>query len=151
MADGNRFSDGTIGYDEGEKARSDVSAWLATKSENELMEWTYVRARDAVRAHREQALCRLSALYEAKGFDSRDARHIAEVMGRDDENFVQTLMREIEGHPASAKGHPWSALMSGSISTFVGAIVPLLPVFFLTGTAALIAAAVVSIMAHFNE
>ncbi|EPZ52699.1 MULTISPECIES: VIT1/CCC1 transporter family protein [Alicyclobacillus] len=126
-----------------------AGAWLATKSENELMERAYVRARDTVRAHRGQALRRLSTRYEAKGFDARDARHIAEVIGRDDERFVQTLIQETEGHPASVKGNPWSSAMSGSISTFVGAIVPLLPFFFLTGTAALIVAAIVSIMAHF--
>ena len=39
--------------------------------------------------------------------------------------------------------------MFGSLSTLVGALIPLIPFFFMQGVFALLAAAVVSILAHF--
>jgi vacuolar iron transporter family protein len=41
------------------------------------------------------------------------------------------------------------ASIAAGISTGLGAIVPVIPFFFTTGTAAIIAAAVVSLVAHF--
>ena len=44
---------------------------------------------------------------------------------------------------------PWTSAISGSLSTAVGAIIPIAPFFFLTGYPAVIAAAVISLLAHF--
>jgi VIT1/CCC1 family predicted Fe2+/Mn2+ transporter len=44
---------------------------------------------------------------------------------------------------------PWVSAVSGALSTAVGATIPVIPFFFMTGTTAVIAAATISLIAHF--
>jgi predicted membrane protein (TIGR00267 family) len=44
---------------------------------------------------------------------------------------------------------PWNSAISGALSTAIGALIPILPFFFLSGTSAVIWAAIVSLAAHF--
>jgi predicted membrane protein (TIGR00267 family) len=53
------------------------------------------------------------------------------------------------GIKADAEGNPTQAALAAGISTGLGAIVPVLPFFWLQGSTAVIAAAVVSLLAHF--
>jgi predicted membrane protein (TIGR00267 family) len=46
-------------------------------------------------------------------------------------------------------GNPVQAALAAGISTFVGAMVPVIPFFFLRGTTAVLVAAIVSLIAHF--
>ncbi|MFB5189857.1 VIT1/CCC1 transporter family protein [Alicyclobacillus fastidiosus] len=126
-----------------------AGAWLATKSENELMDTTLFRARRSIETERTRELETLSLIYQSKGFNQTDAENIARTIAKDDSMFLRTIAQEKHGLHESAKGNPWSSAISGSISTFVGAIVPLIPFFFKTGPTALILAAMVSILAHF--
>ncbi|GMA65604.1 VIT1/CCC1 transporter family protein (plasmid) [Alicyclobacillus fastidiosus] len=126
-----------------------AGAWLATKSENELMDTTLSRARKSIETERARELETLSLIYQAKGFNETDAEYIAQTIAKDDNMFLRTIAQEKHGLHESAKGNPWSSAMSGSISTFVGAIVPLIPFFFISGRLALVLAAIVSILAHF--
>ena len=50
---------------------------------------------------------------------------------------------------ATAGGNPIEAAAAGGISTAVGAFIPVIPFFFTTGTPAIIAAAIISLVAHF--
>ncbi|MDE3070404.1 MAG: VIT1/CCC1 transporter family protein, partial [Acidobacteriota bacterium] len=49
----------------------------------------------------------------------------------------------------TSEGHPVQAALAGGLSTALGAMVPVVPFFFAHGTVAIVAAAVVSIVAHF--
>lgn len=68
---------------------------------------------------------------------------------QDDELFVKTMAQEELGIQEISSGGHWKSAFVGSVSTLVGGVVPLIPLFFLTGSAALIGAAIVSILAHF--
>ena len=50
---------------------------------------------------------------------------------------------------ASTGGNPVQAAIAAGVSTGLGAFVPVLPFFFLSGTPAVLWAAVVSLVAHF--
>jgi len=126
-----------------------AGAWLATKSENELMETVFSRARSAIRQERTREIGTLSLIYQVKGFSEKDANYIADKIATDEDMFLQTIAQEKHGLHESGKGNPWSSAMWGSASTFVGAFVPLLPFFFVSGRAAFVAAAAISILAHF--
>ncbi|MFD1676803.1 VIT1/CCC1 transporter family protein [Alicyclobacillus fodiniaquatilis] len=126
-----------------------AGAWLATKSENELMDTTISRARRSIETQRERELEILSLIYQVKGFNEKDAQYIAKTIAKDEKMFLQTVAQEKHGLHESAKGNPWSSATSGSISTLIGAIVPLIPFFFIGGRVALILAAIISILAHF--
>lgn len=128
-----------------------AGAWLATKSENELMDAELHAERLEIEKDPEHELEELALLYELKGFSTEEATRIATQIASDKELFLQTMAQEELGIHETGRGKPWSSAIFGGASTLVGAIIPLLPFFFLRGhfAAALIVAAVVSIVAHF--
>jgi len=62
--------------------------------------------------------------------------------------MLQALAAEEFGTVKSS-GDPKQAAIAAGISTGLGAIVPVIPFFFATGAIAIIAAAIVSLFAHF--
>ena len=63
--------------------------------------------------------------------------------------MLQALAAEEFGARSGASGDAGQAALAAGLSTGLGAIVPVIPFFFTTGTAAIVAAAIVSLIAHF--
>ncbi len=126
-----------------------AGAWLATKSENELMEYELQAERREIEEDPEHEIEELTLLYELKGFDRREALQIANRISKDKEAFLKTMAQEELGIHEASQGNPWRSALFGSLSTLVGALIPLIPFFFMQGVVALLTAAVVSIVAHF--
>jgi predicted membrane protein (TIGR00267 family) len=68
---------------------------------------------------------------------------------RNPEAMLDVLAMEELGIGRDAGGNPAQAALAAGISTGLGAIVPVLPFFWLQGTSAVLAAAAVSLLAHF--
>ncbi|GEO24582.1 hypothetical protein AAC03nite_03670 [Alicyclobacillus acidoterrestris] len=126
-----------------------AGAWLATKSENELMEAELHAERQEIEEDPEHEMEELALIYELKGFASDDARRIATQIASDKEQFLNAMAQEELGIHETNRGNPWQSAIFGGLSTLVGAVIPLLPFFFMSGTPALILAAIISIVAHF--
>ncbi len=92
----------------------------------------------------------LSLIYQRKGISKALAERLSEEVMADPEMALETHAREELGlDPQEGLGSPWAA-SSSSFATFsVGALVPLIPFLFASGTAAVIAAAVLSLVALF--
>src|SRR5208337_5526932 len=71
--------------------------------------------------------------------------HIA----NDPEQMLRALCAERLGTSEEALANPLVSAGSGALSTAVGAAIPIIPFFFLTGIEAVIAAAIISLAAHF--
>ena len=63
--------------------------------------------------------------------------------------LLQALATEEFGITGHTEGKPGQAAVAAGISTGLGAIIPVIPFMITTGTAAIVAAAVVSLIAHF--
>ncbi|BCJ87084.1 VIT1/CCC1 transporter family protein [Effusibacillus dendaii] len=126
-----------------------AGAWLATKSENELMESELIHERREVQEDPEHEKEELALLYELKGFSQEESKQIANRIASDPEQFVKAMAQEELGIHESTAANPWTSALYGCISTFIGGIIPLIPFFFLSGLPAMVTAAVVSILAHF--
>ncbi len=63
--------------------------------------------------------------------------------------MLQALSAEEFGVAAAGGGDPAQAAIAAGISTGIGAIIPVIPFIFTTGTVAIVAAAIVSLTAHF--
>lgn len=126
-----------------------AGAWLATKSENELMDAELYAERREIDENPEHEMEELALMYELKGFSGEDAMRIAQQIASDKEQFLTTMAQEELGIHETSRGKPWSSALFGGVSTLVGAVIPLMPFFFMHGTPALILAAIVSIVAHF--
>ncbi len=71
--------------------------------------------------------------------------HIA----KDPEQMLRVLASERLGTSEEALANPMVSASSGAFSTAVGAAIPIIPFFFLSGIEAVIAAAIISLAAHF--
>jgi VIT1/CCC1 family predicted Fe2+/Mn2+ transporter/rubrerythrin len=125
-----------------------TGAFLAERSEAEVMAANIERERQEIAEHPEEEKEELSLFYQLKGIDQRTADEIAEQLSRQPEAMLAALALEEFGG-AEQRGDPKQAAAAAGISTGLGAIVPVIPFFFTTGTVAILSAAVISLIAHF--
>ena len=124
-------------------------AYLAAKSEREIYEAELAREREAITLNESEARELLSLYYQVKGLPSTDADRFVDRLAQDKERFVRTLSAERLNSTEEALSNPMVSAVSGALSTAVGAFIPILPFFFMSGYPAVITAAIVSLIAHF--
>jgi vacuolar iron transporter family protein len=125
-----------------------TGAFLAERSEAEVVAANVERERQEIAEHPEEEKEELSLFYQLKGVEPAVADQLAERLGQEPDAMLKALSAEefgVSEHP----GNPTQAAFAAGLSTGVGAIIPVIPFIFDTGTTAIVAAAVVSIVAHF--
>ena len=124
-------------------------AYLAAKSEREIYDAELQRERDALKEHPEAASEELALFYQLKGVPEEDAVKIAGYLAANPTQFLKTMAAEKLNLTEEALSNPITSAISGSVSTAVGAFIPIIPFFFMKGLHAVIAAAIISLLAHF--
>ncbi len=124
-------------------------AYLAAKSEQEIYQAELEREREAIRMNGAEARELLALYYQVKGLPEEDAFHVVDHIARDPEQMLRALAGERLGASEEALSNPLVSASSGALSTAVGAIIPIIPFFFMQGVPAVITAAIVSLAAHF--
>lgn len=124
-------------------------AYLAAKSEREIYDAELHRMRADLRENPEEAREEITLIYQIKGVPEDDARRVAEHLSRDPEQLLRTLAAEQLNLTEDALSNPYVSAGSGALSTAVGAFIPIIPFLFMHGVPAIIAAAVISLVAHF--
>jgi len=124
-------------------------AYLAAKSEREIYDAEIAREREAIQMNMPEARELLSLYYQVKGLPEADADQMVNHIAKDPEQMLRVLASERLGTSEEALANPLVSAGSGALSTAVGAFIPIIPFFFLNGMTAVIAAAVVSLAAHF--
>src|SRR5580704_2592501 len=124
-------------------------AYLAAKSEREIFEAEFAREREAVEDNEAEAREVLSLSYQIRGLPEEDAERFVEHLAKNKEQLIKALARERLSTTEEALSKPMVSAVSGALSTAVGAFIPIVPFFFMTGIPAVIVAAIVSLIAHF--
>lgn len=124
-------------------------AYLAAKSEREIYEAEVEREREAIAMNPSEARELLSLYYQVKGLPAEDSDHVVEHLAADPESLLQALASQRLTTSQEGLKNPWVSATSGALSTALGATIPVIPFFFMTGIAAVITAAIVSLIAHF--
>jgi VIT1/CCC1 family predicted Fe2+/Mn2+ transporter/rubrerythrin len=124
-------------------------AYLAAKSEREIYLAEVEREREAIRMNGPEARELLALYYQVKGLPEEDAVHMVGHIAKDPEQLLRALVSERLGASEEALSNPAVSALSGALSTAVGAIIPVIPFFFMQGIPAVITAAIVSLIAHF--
>ena len=124
---------------------------LRRMAEAEVTEANVARERQEIAEHPEEERQELSLFYQLKGIDERTADELAERMAQHPEAMLQALSVEEFGAAAGGAGgdNAAQAALAAGVSTGLGAIVPVIPFIFTTGTVAIVIAAVISLIAHF--
>lgn len=124
-------------------------AYLAAKSEREIYEAELAREREAIEMNGPEARELLSLYYQVKGIPRDDADHVVEHLAEDTAQFTRALAAERLNMSEEGLSQPFVSAWSGALSTAVGAFIPILPFFFMSGYPAVIVSAIVSLAAHF--
>ena len=126
-----------------------AGAYLAVKSEGEVYEAEIAREKAEVEENPEEEIEEMSLFYQLQGFNPEEAQQMAERLAQQPEQMVQVMAQSELGLSQQHFGKPWTSAFSAALSTAIGAFIPIIPFFFMTGIAAVVAAFAISIVAHF--
>src|SRR2546430_9068197 len=90
-----------------------------------------------------------TTLFRSQGFNAEESQKMAERLAENPEQLVQAMAQSELGLSEHRFPNPWKSAASASLSTAVGAFIPIIPFFFMSGLPAVIVAFIVSIVAHF--
>jgi vacuolar iron transporter family protein len=124
-------------------------AFLATKSEREVYQAEIDRERREIEEKPEEEQEELALFYQLKGFTEDEANLLASRLAEKPEQFLRTMAHEELGLSEESFPNPLVAAVSATISTALGAFIPIIPFFFMQGIAAILVAALISLVAHF--
>ena len=125
-----------------------TGAYLAERSEGEVAAANVQRERQEITEHPEEEMEEVSLFYQLKGIDKEMADRLAEQLSGNPEALLKVHAPEELGGLETA-GNPVQSAIAAGVSTFIGAMVPVMPFFWLRGSTGVITAAIVSLVAHF--
>jgi len=125
-----------------------TGAFLADRSESEVVAANVAQERREIEEHPEEEKEELSLFYQLKGLDAAFADQLAAKLAENPDAMLKVLATEELGG-TEARGDPFQSALAAGVSTFLGAMVPVIPFFFLRGTTGVLVAAAVSLIAHF--
>lgn len=129
-----------------------LGEYLSVQSARELFSRELEIEAQELRTNPDAEIEELCSIYERKGFPTDQAHALAERIVRGDPTFaLDTMAREELGFdPKQLGGSAWVAAGTSLVLFALGALVPLLPFLLLSGTPAILAAAVLSGVALFG-
>src|SRR5258708_28088340 len=113
--------------------------YVSMKAQTELFERELDLERRELLRNPHVETVELTQIYQSRGVDPDRARELAQQMMADPEMALQTHAREELGIDPEKLGSPTGAAASSFVAFALGALVPLLPWFFGSGTAAAVA------------
>jgi VIT1/CCC1 family predicted Fe2+/Mn2+ transporter/rubrerythrin len=125
-----------------------TGAFLAERSEGEVAAANVARERQEIIENPEEEIEEVSLFYQLKGIEKATADNLAQQLSKDPDALLKVHAPEELGN-TEATSRPAQAAIAAGVSTLVGAMVPVIPFFWLRGTTAVITAALVSLVAHF--
>jgi VIT1/CCC1 family predicted Fe2+/Mn2+ transporter len=125
-------------------------AYLATKSEKEVREAELARERREIEEKPDEEREELALFYQLKGFSPEESHVMAARLAENPEEMLRTLAHEELGLSDQAFPNVWRSAASATVSTAVGAAIPVIPYLFTSGITALVASFLVSTIAHFG-
>jgi VIT1/CCC1 family predicted Fe2+/Mn2+ transporter len=114
--------------------------YISVRSQREMFEYQIGAERDELAEYPAEEAAELALIYTARGLEPDEAKRVAARIFSDPENALDTLAREELGLDPDALGSPWGAAGFSFGAFSVGALVPLSPFLFATGTSALFTA-----------
>lgn len=116
-----------------------LGEWLSVQSSRELFLKQIQLETEELEASPEQEQKELALLYEAKGMSPEDAAKLAASVFENKEKAIDTLVREELGiDQEELGGSAWEAALTSFLLFAVGAIIPVIPFFFVSGMQAVL-------------
>lgn len=127
-----------------------LGEWLSVQSSRELFSHQIEIETAEIEANPQEEVAELALIYEARGLTGEQARQLASQILENKESAVQTLAREELGvDPGELGGSAWEAALTSFILFALGAIIPVIAFFFLSGLTAVIVSILLSTVGLF--
>ena len=121
-----------------------LGEWLSVQSSRELYQRQIQIEKEELEARPEEEQEELALIYQSKGLPKERAQELAKHIINGD-SALDTLSREELGiDPDELGGSAWEAAITSFFLFAVGAIVPVIPFIFLSGTTAVIVSIIIS-------
>jgi VIT1/CCC1 family predicted Fe2+/Mn2+ transporter len=118
-----------------------IGEWISVQSARELYQRQVRTEAAEIHSVPDEEQEELSLIYEAKGLPKQEAEQVAERLMADEQAALDAMVREELGlDPNDLGGSPYTAAASSFLLFAIGAIIPLIPYFITSGTAALVGA-----------
>ncbi len=128
-----------------------LGEWLSVTNSNELAEREIRVEEQEFDKNPEGEVEELKLIYESKGMAPEEAEKLARYMLSDKARAMDTLAREELGlNPEDRGGSPWEAAGTSFLLFSAGALVPVCPFFFLSGSTTVLASLGLSALALFG-
>jgi vacuolar iron transporter family protein len=115
-----------------------IGEWLSVTSSRELNQRQIDLEAEELKRMPEEEMEELALIYQSKGLDEASAKALAEKLMSNKDTALDTLAREELGiDPDELGGSAWTAAVSSFALFAMGAIVPVVPFFWMTGNAAI--------------
>lgn len=121
--------------------------YVSMRAQRELFEKELDVERTEIRRRPLAEMRELVHLYESRGVEPAMAKELASVMMRDPETALDTHAREELGLDPAQLGSPFQAAASSFVSFALGAVLTLIPWFFVSGTPAILASVIIGVVA----
>ena len=114
--------------------------YISVRSQREMFEYQIAAERDELEEYPLEEAAELALIYAARGLEPDEAQRVAARIVSNPEHALDTLAREELGLDPDALGSPWGAAGFSFAAFSAGALVPLAPFLFASGTPALVTA-----------
>jgi VIT1/CCC1 family predicted Fe2+/Mn2+ transporter len=127
-----------------------LGEWLSVQSSRELYQHQIEIEKAEILASPEEEEEELALIYEARGLPAAEARRLAAQISHDPNATLETLAREeLNVDPAELGGSAWVAALTSFFLVALGAIIPVIPFIFTSGTQAVLVSLVGSAVGLF--
>ena len=127
-----------------------LGEWISVKSSQELYENQMDIEMEELLINPEGEQREIALIYQAKGIDKERAAQMAADIMKDRNQAHEFLVREELGiNTEELKGSAWEAAFASFFMFAAGAIIPLIPFFFIGGTAGIIWSVALSVVGLF--
>lgn len=128
-----------------------LGEWISVQSSRELYQRQIAIEEQEIEQAPEEEAEELALIYQARGMDEELARQLAEQIMTNRSTALDTLTRDELGiDPEELGGSAMEAALTSFLLFALGAIIPVIPYFFMTGFAAVIISAVFSALGLFG-
>jgi VIT1/CCC1 family predicted Fe2+/Mn2+ transporter len=127
-----------------------LGEWISVQSSRELYEKQIRTEKAEILASPEEEAEELALIYQSRGLDEATAHQVAQRIMSNNDTAIEALARDELGiDPGDLGGSAWEAALTSFFLFAIGAIIPVIPYMFLSGTQAIVLSALFSAVGLF--
>jgi len=127
-----------------------LGEWISVQSSRELYQKQIRTEKEEIASNPAEEIEELALIYQARGLEESTARQLAQQLMSNEDTALEALSRDELGiDPKELGGSAWEAAITSFFLFAAGAIIPVFPFLFLSGTTAVVVSLICSAIGLF--